>query len=94
MLINGLSEIRGVKLYSRPNPYGIAAFNLENMQSETAAYRLSEEYSVCVRGGVHCAPLMHNALATSGLVRASLSAFNNEREVYFFLRAIAKLAET
>lgn len=92
LLINGLTRIDGVKVYSRSNDFGIAAFSIENMQSEMAAYRYSEEYSVCVRGGLHCAPLMHEALRSDGLVRASLSAFNNEREVDYFLRATQKLA--
>ncbi len=94
LLINGLSRIDGVRLYSTSNLFGIAAFALENMQSEMAAYRLSEEYSVCVRGGLHCAPLMHSALASDGLVRASLSAFNNEREIDYFLRAVEKLVQS
>ena len=92
LLLNGLSEIAGVKLYSRTNDCGIVAFAFENMQSEIAAYRFSEEFSVCVRGGLHCAPLMHKALLSEGLVRASLSAFNNEREVDYFLRVAEKLA--
>lgn len=92
LLHNGLSENAGVKLYSRENDCGIVAFKFNNMQSEMAAYRLSEAYSVCVRGGLHCAPLMHKALVSDGLVRASLSAFNNEREVDYFLRSVEKLA--
>lgn len=93
LLLNGLYAMSGVKVYSKPNHYGIVAFQLDEMQSELAAYRLSEDYSVCVRGGLHCAPLMHQALATDGLVRASLSAFNNEREIDYFLRAVEKLAQ-
>ena len=93
LLLNGLSENKGVKLYSRTNDCGLVAFNFDNMQSEIAAYRFSEEYSICVRGGLHCAPLMHKALHSAGLVRASLSAFNNEREVDYFLRAAEKLAK-
>lgn len=92
-MICGLGKMRAVKLYSSPNPYGIVAMQLDNMQSEIAAYRLSEEYSVCVRGGLHCAPLMHGALGSDGLIRASLSAFNSEREVDYFLGAVEKLAE-
>lgn len=92
MMLNGLAVMEGVKLYSKPNHFGIVAFSLNNMQSEMVAYRLSEEYSVCVRGGLHCAPLMHKALGSDGLVRATLSAFNNEREVDYFLRAVEKLA--
>lgn len=92
LLLNGLSAIDGIKLYSKPNHFGIVTMAFDKMQSELAAYRLSEEYSICVRGGLHCAPLMHRALGSDGLVRASLSAFNNEREVDYFLRAAEKLA--
>lgn len=94
LMLNGLSGIEGVRLYSQPNHFGIVAFALDKIQSELAAYRLSEEYSICVRGGLHCAPLMHEALSSDGLVRASLSAFNNEREVHYFLRAVEKLAQS
>lgn len=91
-LVDGLAEIEGVRLYSRANPFGIVAFDFNNMQSEEAAYRLSEEYSVCVRGGLHCAPLMHEALQSRGLVRASLSPFNSVSEVDFFINVIKKLS--
>lgn len=91
-LYEGLMNIKGISLYSVPNPYGIIAVAFKNMQSEIAAYRLSDEYSICVRGGLHCAPLMHEALSSSGLVRISLSAFNNEREVESVVRAVDKLS--
>ena len=91
-LYEGLLNIGDVAVYSTPNPYGIIALSLKNMQSEVAAYRLSDEYSICVRGGLHCAPLMHEALNSSGLVRVSLSAFNSEREVESVLQAIDKLS--
>lgn len=92
LLLNGLSALGGVRVYSRTNDCGIVAFAFDKMQSEIAAYRFSEEFSICVRGGLHCAPLMHKALLSEGLVRASLSAFNNEREVDYFLRVAEKLA--
>lgn len=91
-VIKSLSAIEGITLYSQPNPYGIVAFNLDVMQSEMAAFRLSDEYSICVRGGLHCAPLMHKALKSEGLVRASVSAFNTMSECETFVSAIAKLA--
>ena len=91
-IIDKLSEVNGVKLYSQPNPYGIVAFDMESMQSEMAAFRLSDEYSICVRGGLHCAPLMHKALGSEGLIRVSLSAFNTESECERFVSAVKKLA--
>lgn len=91
-VIEQLSETDGIKLYSKPNPYGIIAFDMQAMQSEMAAFRLSDEYSICVRGGLHCAPLMHKALGSEGLVRASVSAFNTRGECERFVSAIRALA--
>lgn len=88
LLINGLSEMPNVKLYSRTNPYGIVAFDVARMPSEQVAERLSRDHNICVRAGLHCAPLMHGALSSSGLVRASLSAFNTRSEVEYFLKAV------
>ena len=93
ILHEGLARISGVKLYSKPNPFGIVCFSLENLQSELAAFRLSEEYSICVRGGLHCAPLMHRALKSEGLIRASVSSFNSKNECEIFLTAISEIAK-
>lgn len=86
-------EIKGIsrlKLYSEPNPCGIVAFAHTEKQSEEVAQELSDKFSICVRGGLHCAPLMHKALGTDdgGLVRASLSAFNRPDECESFIRAL------
>ncbi len=92
-IIEGLRSVDGAEVFSRANPYGIVAFRLADMQSEETAYRLSEEYSVCVRGGLHCSPLMHEALGSDGLVRASLSPFNTIGETDAFLSAVWELAK-
>lgn len=90
--IAGLKEIAGVEVYSKPNPCGIVAFALENMQSEMAAYALSEEFDIYVRGGLHCAPLMHKALGSEGLVRASFSPFTPKNAVEELTNAVRRLA--
>jgi selenocysteine lyase/cysteine desulfurase len=92
MFLEELGKIKGVRVYSRTNPYGIVAFSLDNMQSEIAAFKLSDEYSVMVRGGLHCAPLMHKALSSEGLVRASLSSFNSKGDIAYAIHAISRLA--
>lgn len=91
--VDGLKRIGGVEVFSRPNPYGIVAFRLKNMQSEMAAFALSEEFNICVRGGLHCAPLMHKALGSDGLVRASFSAFTPSSAVKALLNAVSALAK-
>ncbi|HIR66653.1 MAG TPA: aminotransferase class V-fold PLP-dependent enzyme [Candidatus Coproplasma avicola] len=92
-LLAGLTQMPFVRVYSRTNPYGIASFDVEGASSEDIADRLSHDYSVCVRAGLHCAPLMHGALGTSGLVRASLSPFNTEGEVEYFLKAMREIVD-
>lgn len=90
--IEGLKSIDGVQIFSKPNPFGIVAFRLDNMQSEMAAYSLSEEFGICVRGGLHCAPLMHKALGSDGLIRVSYSAFTPAYAVDELLAAIKSLS--
>ena len=87
-LCENLKKIKGVKLYSKPNPCGIVSFSLENMQSEMVASELSEKYGICVRGGLHCAPLMHKALGSDGLVRVSVSAFNTQNECEILIKVV------
>ena len=90
-LCENLIKIKGVKLYSKPNPCGIVTFEIENIQSEIVASELSEKYDICVRGGLHCAPLMHKALKSEGLVRASISSFNTQNECELFIKAVKEL---
>ena len=95
-LINGLNNIPLVKCYSKPNKAGICAFSIENLPSSDCADILNSDYDIAVRGGLHCAPLMHKYLHTEngGLIRASLSAQNTTREINFFLSAIEKIAKS
>ncbi len=86
-------NLGGTVLYSKPNPFGIVAFNFKNLQSELAAYRLSEEFGICVRGGLHCAPLIHKTIESGGCVRASLSAFNSMHECEQFITPVQILSE-
>ncbi len=93
-LTDGLKKIEGFEIFSSPNPFGIAAFRCMYLQSEFFAQELSDRYGIAVRGGLHCAPLMHEALgsADGGLVRAGLSEFNTVREVQAFLYAAEEIA--
>lgn len=49
---------------------------------QTFAEKLAER-GICVRAGLHCAPLAHSSAGTlqTGTVRLSLSAFNTEQEL-------------
>ena len=92
-LLRGLSELPNYTAYSKPNPCGIVAFSHKRFQSEQIAETLSTKYSIAVRGGLHCAPLMHEALGTfdGGLVRVSLSHYNHLSELDILLRALKEI---
>jgi selenocysteine lyase/cysteine desulfurase len=93
-LISNLSTIKNVTCYSPPNRAGIVSFALNNLPSTEVADLLSSEYDIAVRGGLHCAPLIHKHLNTAeeGLVRVSLAVQNNSREISYLLKAIAELS--
>ncbi len=94
-LIDGLSRIEGLKLYSTPNKSGIVAFSLPELDSQEVADLLNQDYDVAVRGGAHCAPLTHKLLGTSsqGLVRASLAVQNSSREIDYVVKAIKEIVD-
>ena len=93
-LISGIKDIPNAECYSAPNRAGIVAFKLKNLQSSEAADILSKDYDIAVRGGLHCAPLVHKFLNTheEGLIRCSLAVQNSSREISYFLRAVAEIA--
>lgn len=92
--IQGLSQIEGVKCYSLPNPVGIVSFLVKDLSSSEVSETLNSEFDIAVRGGLHCAPLMHTHLNTleTGLVRASFSAHNTSQEASSLVRAVKKIA--
>jgi len=94
-LVDGLQALKSYECYSKPNACGIVAFRHARFQSEYIADVLSTRYDIAVRSGLHCAPLMHEALGTldGGLTRVSFSHFNSEREVDALLSALREIDE-
>ena len=97
LFYDGVTGIPGVKIYSNFNALHvpIVALNIGDMDSAIMEFRLSNEYDISVRGGTHCAPLLHDFLGTGmqGAVRFSFSHFNTEDEVRIAIQAVKKLAE-
>ncbi|MBO4323161.1 MAG: aminotransferase class V-fold PLP-dependent enzyme [Clostridia bacterium] len=93
-LIENLAIRPYLRLYSIPNPCGIVAFSHAEIPSQKLSEILSDNYDVAVRGGYHCAPLMHRFLKTEkfGLVRCSLSENNTKREISAFIRALDEIS--
>ena len=85
-----LETLDGIKLYGAEG--GIISFNLSDIPSSEVA-RLLDKWGICVRGGLHCSPLIHKKLGTqdTGIVRASLSVMNTLSDIdalYYALKRI------
>lgn len=93
-LVKKLSAIKNVTVYSSKNPVGIVSFAIKGGSSSEISEILSQKYNIAVRGGYHCAPLIHKMLNTEneGLVRASLSLHNSKREANALISAVKEIA--
>ena len=91
--LGGLHYLHSYEVYSSPNTAGIVAFRHKRLESEVVASILSETFDIAVRGGLHCAPLMHESLGTLdyGLVRVSFSHFNSCSEIDTLLNALSNI---
>lgn len=87
-----LSKNKAIKIYAANN--GIISFSVSNFSSYTLAEFLNKK-GICVRSGLHCAPMAHSKLGTlsDGLVRVSLSIFNTEREALYLSEALCEITK-
>lgn len=97
MLIDGLSQVQGVTLYSVASKIrnsGIVAMNLGYLDSTELSFLLDRDFGICTRGGLHCAPAAHGVLGTErrGIVRFSTGCFNTENEIIRTIDAVDRIA--
>ncbi|MEC9490398.1 MAG: aminotransferase class V-fold PLP-dependent enzyme [Halanaerobiales bacterium] len=95
-LIDGLTVITGIDVYGKKdinNRTAVTAFHLEGYSSNQLAFKLQHDYDIQLRGGLHCAPLLHKFLGTDdlGLLRVSPGYFNTEAEADEFLNILEKI---
>lgn len=72
------------------------SLGFDNLPSSRAGEVLDADYHLCVRAGLHCAPLIHRDAHTidhQGLVRFSLGYFNDDADIEQAIRAVAETAE-
>ena len=60
---------------------------------EDAGEILQRSFGIICRTGLHCAPLVHNAIGagSEGTVRFSLSRFTTDEEVDYVLDAVRRI---
>ncbi len=92
-LISGLQEC-GVIVYLPQEDVGhtsVVSFNVAEYTADEVGVILSEEFDIAVRTGYHCAPFIHELLATvstHGTVRVSVGYFNTEEDVDALISAV------
>ncbi len=97
MFYEGVKYLPGIRFYGN---YGIkercpiVSLNLADWDSAIIADQLARRFSIAVRPGLHCAPLVHEAYGTTeqGMVRFSFSHVNTEEEVWQGITALRTLA--
>jgi len=89
-LFNYLKENKNIKLYSFNPESGVMSFNIIGYNSSEIGDYLDDKYNICVRTGLHCAPLIHqvNNTLQSGMVRVSISSFNKMRDIKKLIKAL------
>lgn len=91
-LLNELYILKNIEVFTPQNCYnGVVSFRVKNIPpSEVVEYMNNNK--ICVRSGLHCAPLCHKNLGTidGGTVRVSISHFNKKCEIKTFVNMLKK----
>lgn len=92
-LIGELDKVDGITVYDRNvDRVSTFCFNVDGLPSDQVVVFLDKK-GICVRGGIHCAILAHEAINTvqTGAVRVSLNYQNSAEEASLFIEAIKEL---
>ncbi len=89
-LWSSLSSNKHVVLSAKDCPNKpICSFNVKNKHHYDVGSIL-DEMNICVRTGKLCAQTATSKLNVNGLIRASLSFYNTEKEIDFFINSLNK----
>jgi cysteine desulfurase / selenocysteine lyase len=96
-LIRGLGAVDGVTLYGSTDPKrrtAAVSFRIAGIDNAIAAHRLSEEFDIMCRAGLHCAPRAHQTIGTfpGGTIRLSIGPFNTGADIDAALSAVTVIA--
>lgn len=97
-LYEGFSAIEGVSVYSIGGVdtiSSVVSINVDGRDSGEIADILANDYEICTRSQMHCAPLSHKFFGTlkTGMVRFSPGYFTTEEEVQKAILAVKEIAK-
>lgn len=98
LLRKGLKDIPAIKIFDNNDSeshIGIISFRINGLDVEECGFVLRKSFSILSRTGLHCAPLIHDAMgsAPEGTIRFSVSGFTTEEDISLALSAIRTLAK-
>lgn len=73
------------------------SIGFDRLPSNRVGEIMDADYHLCVRPGLHCAPLIHRDAHTiehEGLVRFSLGWFNDDEDIEQAMKAVTEIAES
>jgi selenocysteine lyase/cysteine desulfurase len=96
--INSLQEIEGVRIVgpqTTENRCGVFSLVFDRSPHEISK-QLEEEFGICSRSGLHCAPFAHETMGTTslgGTVRVSLGPFHSTNDISHLTQAISNCTQ-
>ena len=98
-LLSAFGAVDGVRVYG-PTGNGLRVstlvINIGALPADQVGEMLDADYHVCVRAGLHCAPLVHedeHTVAQNGAVRISPGYFTDDEDIDQAIRAVTEIAE-
>ena len=98
-LVSAFEAIDGITVYGpRGNGPRVAtlSINIDSLPADQVGAMLDADYHVCVRAGLHCAPLVHidqGTVEQNGSIRFSPGYFTDEEDLEQAVTGVAELAE-
>lgn len=97
-LLDGFQSLKNVTIHGPRDALrqvGVVSIAIDGYDPQEVATTLDAAYSIQVRSGFHCAPLMHASQGTNhqgGTVRFSIGAFNTIEQIDHAIQAVGEIA--
>jgi cysteine desulfurase family protein len=98
-LIEGLSQISGITLYTAKDKFKqapIISFNIRGYEPGEVGVILDQAFDIKARTGLHCAPAAHKTIGTFplGTVRLSPGYFNLAEDIELTIKAAERVTQS
>ncbi len=97
--VQSVKNIRGINVFGAEDfkkRTGTVSISFDGKDSGIIASKLSDDFKIAVRSGLHCAPEAHRTLGTidGGTIRFSFGFFNKKQEIDRALYALNQILKT